>query len=222
MLPERTLTREDYETGFSYGLHLVKNAMFWMGGVSASGGSVEWFRSLLSDKALSYEQISQLLSSQEPTPTGIIYIPNMTGSGALIGLKATYGKGHILKAVLEGTAYEMEMIRETAERVAGYSLNNISVVGGGAKNKHWLQIKADVSGTELQIPEQHESALLGAAMMAAVGAGTFESAVQAQAGMSKAELPLTIIPQWENHKSYKRLYGEKYKPLQAAIRKLTP
>lgn len=220
MFQKRPLTQADYESGFSYGMHVIPGSMFWMGGVPASGGSVEWFRTLMADTSLSYEQMAELLATIAQTPTGLIYLPNMTGSGSLIGLSSAHGKGHIIKAVLEGTAYEMQSVREKAEHLLSTSLDSVRVVGGGTKNKAWLQIKADVSGTELLIPDQHESALLGAAILAAAGAGAFDTIVQARSAMCADEQSEAIAPNHLNHDSYKQLYIEKYKPLQSAIRKL--
>jgi xylulokinase len=122
-LEERALTKQDYASGLSFGLHAVPGALFWMGGASASGGSVEWLRGLLGDERepLTYKQVLSLLEQAASDPTGILYYPYLSGSGApwtdaaekasFIGLRARHGKPELLKAVLEGTAYEMELRR---------------------------------------------------------------------------------------------------------------
>jgi sugar (pentulose or hexulose) kinase len=55
---------------------------YWMGGLSSSGGSVEWLRSALGDPELSYTDITNLLEKSDPTPTGILYFPYLAGSGS--------------------------------------------------------------------------------------------------------------------------------------------
>lgn len=48
-LHERALTRQDFEAGLSFGVHIAPKKLFWMGGNSSSGGSIEWLRKQLSD-----------------------------------------------------------------------------------------------------------------------------------------------------------------------------
>src|SRR5690606_38619812 len=87
-LPERPLERADYEAGLSFGLHVAPQRLFWMGGNSASGGSLEWLRHLLADESLSYEEILSLLARTPEEPTGILYYPYLSGSGAPLPMHA--------------------------------------------------------------------------------------------------------------------------------------
>ncbi|WJH34028.1 FGGY family carbohydrate kinase [Paenibacillus sp. CC-CFT747] len=82
ILPDSELSQREYDSGLSYGLHAVQGQRFWMGGISASGGSVEWLRGLLGDDGLSYQELMGLLESGREEPTGILYFPYLSGSGA--------------------------------------------------------------------------------------------------------------------------------------------
>ncbi|MBM7564032.1 FGGY-family carbohydrate kinase [Paenibacillus sacheonensis] len=212
---ERALSEADFASGMSFGRHALPDRMFWMGGHSASGGSVEWLRETIGDGTLSYAAIMKLLSSTGPDPTGILYFPYLSGSGsprmnqaakaAFIGLTAKHGKGDLIKAVLEGNAYQVELMRRSAERIGGSPIERMKVVGGGAKNEVWLQIKADVSGAELIVPGTAEATLLGAALSAGVGAGVYGSFREAANAVCCPD-GKRYVPDPDRHARYRQCY----------------
>lgn len=227
-MEEKPLGRKEFESGLSFGCHVAKDRYFWMGGNSSSGGSVEWLRTQLSEEQMSYERLLALLEETESGPTGILYYPYLSGSGApapetrakaaFIGLSKEHGQGDIIKAVLEGTAYQLEAIRRSAEEIAGSPIERLQVVGGGTRNKHWLQVKADVSDFILELPPIPEATLLGAAMAAGIGAGVYESAEAAAAAIDKNGTgKVTADP--GRHEAYQKLYTTGYAALQEPLRR---
>jgi sugar (pentulose or hexulose) kinase len=228
-LTPRPLGEAEYKSGLSFGCHIAKDYYFWMGGNSASGGSVEWIRAQIDDPPMSYEVLLDLLKRTEGEgPTGILYYPYLSGSGApvpdskakaaFIGLSKEHGKAEIVKAVLEGTAYQLESIRRAAAQISGSVIEKLLVIGGGTRNPTWLQIKADVSDCELQLPPIPEATMLGAAMAAGIGAGIYASAEQAVGSISKKDSRI-VSPDKRTHESYRKLYEEGYMPLQTPLRK---
>lgn len=228
-LNERELGEEEYSSGLSYGRHVFEGKFFWMGGLSASGGSIEWLRKQLGTEPLSYREINDLLEKTGPGPTGIIYFPYLSGSGAplpdprvrgaFLGLKAEHGKGDLLKAVLEGTAFEMESIRRAARKVLDKDIEEFVAVGGGTRNKTWMKIKASISDCIINIPPLNEATLLGAALVAAIGAGVFSSVREAIANLSFKNDMEVVTPVEEIKGSYARIYEKEYLELQKPIRK---
>ncbi|CAM3626544.1 FGGY-family carbohydrate kinase [Marinicrinis lubricantis] len=226
-LEEKTLGAKEYAAGMSFGVHIAKNRMFWMGGNTSSGGSVEWLRTLLADDQLTYEKLLQLLTQVKEAPTGILYYPYLAGSGApnpdaltrasFIGLGKAHGKPDLIKAVLEGTAYQLQAIREEAEEITGRDIHSLVVVGGGTRNPHWLQVKADVLNCRLHIPPIPEASLLGAALAAGIGAGMYKDAEEAAAALAPGEMN-TIEPNGQRHAVYQTLYMNGYKALQQPLR----
>lgn len=225
-LGTRALGMNDYHSGLAFGRHPLANQMFWMGGHSASGGSVEWLRDLLDAGHLSYSDILGLLDQVDSGPTGILYYPYLSGCGApapnaiaqaaWIGLTARHQRGDMFKAILEGNAYHMEWLRLEAEKVSGDTIHKLVVVGGGAKNRHWLQIKADVSGIELHHPDLPEATLLGAALTAGVGAGVYASFEEAMrvvpaGGIQNYKADLA------NHDRYQYIYQHGFAHLRPKI-----
>ncbi|RAV12478.1 FGGY-family carbohydrate kinase [Paenibacillus contaminans] len=225
-LEERPLTRKQFDSGLSYGCHVVPDRHFWMGGNSASGGSIEWLRAQFGEEPMSYEQLIKLLDAVKPGPTGILYYPYLSGSGApspnprakaaFIGFTGKQGKGELIKAVLEGTAYQLQLIRRSAEEIAGSPIGTLLVVGGGTRNRQWLQVKADVLNCSLEVPPIEEATLLGAAMAAGIGCGVYgspEEAVKAVRTSGSARIEADV----ERHEAYRKLYDEGYVPMLGAL-----
>src|SRR5215216_3365620 len=225
-LPERLLIEDDFHSGLIYGCHVASGCGYWLGSLSASGGSVEWLRSQLGHQRLSYDEIDALLASAGPEPTGILYFPYLVGSGpphtdplirgALIGLSASHTRADLLKAVLEGTVYEVEFIRQTGEHITGQPIPALVTAGGGTRNRAWLQIKADVSGCRIEASAEPEATLLGAALVAAIGSGLYASEAEAFNGLCLKPVEV-FLPDGERHAVYRRLYEQGYLRLQEAL-----
>lgn len=226
---ERKLTEEDFAAGISFGCHIAGGRMFWMGGNSASGGSIEWLRGQLGGTSpLEYAEILSLLDSAKSLlPTGILYYPYLSGSGApypdakakaaFIGLAKEHGKADLLYAVLEGTAYQLETIRRKAERIAGHAIDTLSVVGGGRRIRQWLQVKADITNCRLELPDINEATMLGAAMAAGIGCGVYGTAEEAAAAI-KLERAQTVEPNASMHRKYQHFFEAGYEQLQEPLR----
>ena len=228
VLDELRVDRLAADSGLSIVPHVLPNRFCWLGGISASGGSVEWLRAQIG-LAGSYDDMLDLLGDAEPDPTGILYFPYLAGSGApnpdqdvraaLVGLAAEDTGSRLLKAVIEGTCFEAETIRRAGEQLTGRPHSDLIAVGGGAKNHVWLQIKADVTGCACRAPELPEATALGAALTAGLGAGLLRDleAVQSIAGAA-ARVGSTFSPDVGRHHTYRRLLEEDYLRLQAPLR----
>jgi sugar (pentulose or hexulose) kinase len=203
----------EVDSGLLFGCHVIPDHTYWMGSVSASGGSVEWLRGLFG--GLSYDAIESLLDEVEE-PSGIFYFPYLAGSRAdsrakasFIGLASGHQQAHVLKAALEGTAYEIEHLRQTVKQITRRDVARLVAVGGGTRSKQWMQIKADVSGCAYQIFHTPEAALLGAALVAGIGAAIYPDAAGALRQIS-GQLMTTIQPNLEKHRIYCQLFEEGY------------
>jgi sugar (pentulose or hexulose) kinase len=226
-LAERPLGEAELASGLTYGAHVVPGLLYWMGGLSASGGSIEWLRGILRDPPLSYEDLDALLAHGLDQPGEIIYFPYLTGSGAphtdpatrggFVGLRADHKRADLVRAVLEGTAYELEFIRRAAEAVLGQPIRTIQTAGGGTRNQRWLQIKADVSNCHYEALPVADATVLGAALVAGLGEGIFADAAQA-ASVVAAGRHTRLQPRFDVHQRYARLYEEGYLIFQAPLR----
>lgn len=221
--PQRALTSADYASGLSTGCHAASGWMYWLGSMSTSGGSIEWIRQLFNNETLTYHELTGLLQQARSTPTGILFMPHLLGSGAphsdsrmrgaWVGLKSQHGCADLAKAVLEGTAYEAELMRRAGEAMTGQSITMLTAAGGGTRNPIWMQIKADVCGCPIRILEEPEAALVGAARSAAEGSGIpcdFQPAAST-----------VIEPDMQRHVLYRELFEEGYQTLFEPLRRIS-
>lgn len=226
-LDKELLGAEEYHSGLVFGRHVAGGGFYWMGGMSASGGSIEWLRSVLGDPPLSYQELVNLLEMVPPESTGILYFPYLSSSGsphtdilargAFVGLTINHTRSDLIKAVLEGTAYEAEFIRRAAQVILDKEINFITASGGGTRIQPWMQIKADVSGCTIDVPATSEAALLGAALVAGIGVGVYTDADEARS-MIRTEPGRVYQSNDSINLTYRRLYEEGFLPLQAPIR----
>lgn len=148
-----------------------------------SGGNFRWFRDQFA-KGESYAVLDAEASPIPPGAEGLTFLPSLMGAmaptwseaarGTYAGFTLAHTRGHFVRALLEGSAYAVRDIT-TQMQVAGMELRELRVVGGGAKSPLWNQIKADVTGLPVNVPEITETTALGAAFLALVGIGAYAS-----------------------------------------------
>lgn len=228
-LPKRQLTISDYQSNLSYGCHVVEGLYYWLGGLSSSGGSIEWLRTLFGKEQLTYKQLDELLDQRDYEPTEILYFPYLLGGSssslnrnisaaraAFVGLGTHHRQADLVKAVLQGTAYEMERVRRTAQKVMDAPIERVIAAGGGTRNALWIQIKTDVSNCVFDVIPFSEITLLGAAMIAGIGTGAFANVDQAIRAMVDCNLH-TYRPTPERHARFKQLYEHGFLELQTPL-----
>ena len=121
---------------------------------------------------------------------GVIFIPSFvkeTGPakrygtlGTILGLTLRTSRGQMLRSVLEGLSFQLRHALEILEREIIAEIRGIRVVGGGAMNPLWNQIRADVTGLPVITTEQKEYTALGAALMAFIWTGFYKSLEEAK------------------------------------------
>jgi xylulokinase len=122
--------------------------------------------------------------------------------GTLYGLTLAHRRGDLVRAFLEGCAYQL---RHIVRALPGTSPKEVVVVGGGARSALWLQIIADVLGVSLLVPLVPEAGALGAAILAGVGLGVYPSAQEAAARLVK--IARRIKPDASRQESYDQSYA---------------
>jgi xylulokinase len=156
----------------------------------------------------------RLLAEMPDGPSGIVVLPHFTTTGPpefiddscgiIAGLHLDTSRGRILKGVLEGTTFYLREITD-ALPAAGLNIAEYTAVGGGAKSAAWVQLSADIMGVPFRVPEVTEAGALGAALIAGVGTGVYESygdAVSAAVRISQA-----FEPDAAAHERYGPLYA---------------
>lgn len=189
------LDRPDFDETFMNRCHVIPGRWLAHGAMSTPGAALDWLRNQVWPELCSCEQLERLASESEPGARGLVFLPYLAGerspiwdpeaSGAWVGLRLDTGREDMARAVMEGAAFGLRQILERAERKWGWRPARLLNVGGGARSRLWMQIKADVMNLEYQAAEVPDAAALGAAMLGGIAAGVF-------AGPQDPSLPLAI------------------------------
>jgi sugar (pentulose or hexulose) kinase len=223
-----SLGPDDLRTGLALVPHALPGRFCWLGGLSAAGGSIEWLRRVTGAESVSYQQLATELAQTEPGPTDVLYFPYLLGRGAprpdrlaraaFIGIDMAHGRAVLLKAVIQGLAFEGETLRRAVERAAGRPATELIALGGGVRNRAWLQAKANVAGRGFVVPAVPEPAALGAAFAAGLGSGTLTGVSEVIASASRHRAAgFTIEPDTHWSDAYRSLYERSYLPFTAQL-----
>ena len=152
------------------------------GPTQAGGASIAWVAAMLGRSA---DDISALASLSDPARTAPIFLPHLQGERAPLwdiaarasfsGLDASMGAPEMARAVLEGVAYSVKLLLGALETSSGVATKRLHHAGGGARSDLWCQIRADILNREIARKADLDSGVVGAAILAGVGAGLFAS-----------------------------------------------
>jgi xylulokinase len=117
----------------------------------------------------------------------------------------------VIRAILEGVAFSLRD-SFTLFGEMGVPVNNVRLGGGGARSRLWRQIQADVYGKEVEIVEAEEGAAYGAAILAGVGAGMWNSVDEACAAVVRVAARVkpakdNIATLNKSYQAYRKVYG---------------
>jgi glycerol kinase len=148
------------------------------GSIFVTGAAVQWLRDGLQIVGTAAETaaIAGAVSSSE----GAVFVPALTGLGAphwdphargsIFGITRGTTRGHLVRATLEAIAFEVRDVLETMPRLA-----SLRVDGGAADNNLLCQVQADQVGVPVERPRIVETTALGAAFLAGLGTGVWDS-----------------------------------------------
>lgn len=170
--------------------HAVPGQWHVMGVTQAAGLSLRWFRDHFDvavdahDGRDPYDRLTQEALRAPPGADGVLWAPYLMGErtphldaharAALVGLSASHTRAHIIRAVLEGVAFSLRDSLTILEEMR-VPVESIRLGGGGARSGLWQQIQADIYGRRVELLTAEEGAAYGAALLAGVGAGAWES-----------------------------------------------
>ncbi|WP_238860092.1 MULTISPECIES: FGGY-family carbohydrate kinase [unclassified Clostridium] len=203
------------------GFHVIPNAWLLQGG-TVGGGSLKWFRNEFGEYEKhmeeqtgenSFDALVNKAKGVNIGADGVIYLPYMAGErspiwdkhakGVFYGLGYDKTKGHIVRSILEGTAYSLEHNLQTAKEV-NVDVEELIAIGGAANSLTWTQIKSDVTGKRIKVPTSDTATTLGAAILAGVGTGLYKD--YREAVQRTIKITRVHEPNMEAHEIYKRYY----------------
>ena len=153
------------------------------GSIFVAGSVVQWLRDGLGIIKSSSEV--EELAASVPDNGGVYFVPALTGLGAphwdqyakgsIYGISRGTTAAHIARAALEGIAFQTMDIVNAMQKDAGITLKELKVDGGASRNNLLMQFQADVLGTSVIRPTVTETTALGAAYLAGLAVGYWES-----------------------------------------------
>lgn len=186
-------------------------------GLSASGGLTVWLRDIA---GRDFETLIAEASQTPPGAGGLVVLPffgvarspifDPLARGAIFGLTLSHGRGHLYRALLEGSAYEVRHNLEVMA-AAGAAPDRLTAVGGGTKSDLWTQVVSDITGLRQVIPAVTIGASYGDALLAGDGAGLVASDARWNAPAA------TLQPDEQARARYDELY-QVYRSLYPATR----
>lgn len=175
--------KKDFAGKVHFFNHAHPGAFYAMGVTLAAGYSLSWFKDSLAPE-LSFDEMLKPVADLPPGADGLLFTPYLVGErtphadsairASFIGLSGTHRREHMARAVMEGITFSLAESLELF-RQAGINTRRIISIGGGAKNPVWLQMQADIFNTPVVSLKNEQGPAMGAAMMAAVGSGWFDS-----------------------------------------------
>lgn len=193
------------------------------GAMNATGRALAWLGEVSGgpDGPVPMDRLIAEAAAVPPGAEGVIFLPYLSGErspiwdpharGVFAGLTVAHGRGHLARAVLEGAAFALRHVAEPI-LAAGVPVRSMVVSGTTGATRAWSVMKADITGFPVAIPEVPETALMGATILAALGAGAWPDPVAAIGGMVR------IAERIDPDPSHAGLYAARY----AAYRALYP
>ena len=164
----------DPEGGVAYALE---------GSVFIAGAAIQWLRDGLG--LLGHAHESEAMARSLPDNQGVYLVPAFVGLGAphwepdargmLVGLTRGTTRAHVVRAALEAMAYATADVLEAMEADSGVTTTELRVDGGAALNDWLMEFQAGVVGVPVRRPAVVETTALGAAGLAGIATGVWDS-----------------------------------------------
>ncbi len=191
------------------------------GNIDSSGGAFRWLRDNIAKKETDvargqgqdeYAYLCELADKTAVGADGLLFFPYLMGErtmgsansrGCFIGMNLGTEVGHMVRAVLEGIAFEHKRTIDIFEK-NGKEITEVYHTAGGAKGDFWNQIKADIYEKPLHTLEFDEGGVLGVAILGGVATGLYKDEIEAAEAVMK--IKKTYLPNPDNAARYRELY----------------
>ena len=189
------------------GLHSVGAAM------AATGRALDWFREAIVGGDVTIERLLVEAAATPPGADGLVFLPYLAGerspiwdptaTGVFAGLTLSHGRGHLARAIIEASALAIRHVA-TPMLEAGVTVTAMRACGGPARSDAWNQVKADVTGFPVLVPDVLETAVLGSAILGSVGIGAHGDVRAAVGAMTRIDHRIEPRPEFADR------YGQSF------------
>ena len=153
------------------------------GSIFVAGAAIQWLRDQLDVLTSAKESYQYAVSV--PDTAGAYVVPAFAGLGAphwdqhargcVVGITRSFCRAHLVRATLESLAYQTYDICKAMEQDSGIPITALKVDGGACSNNFLMQFQSDILGTDVHRPQCIETTALGAAYLAGLAVGYWES-----------------------------------------------
>lgn len=198
----------------------------------AAGSNIEWLMNQFFKKEHEeygddiYRYMDEQIAKIPPGSDSLICTPWMQGErcpvsstttrATLFNINEGHTRLHLMRAVYEGIGYNLRWILENFKKDYKFGCHSFRIIGGGALDEVWMQIIADITGTEFGVLENPRNAgALGGAIIALIGLGELDGFEEAY---KFAKVTKTYTPDPTNHDVYSKMFRS-YKEIYYGLRK---
>ncbi len=185
-----TNTRPDQTGRADLSPHVIPEQYLYDLAMPGTGSSLRWFRDTFAEpgrgRGMTYEEIIDKAADAPVGADGLVFCPYLEGlprsheaAGAFLSILPHHKYAHFARAVLEAVAYQYPAALAEQARYEQRQPECLTLVDEEASSSLWNQVKADVTGKPIRIPQILRASALGASMLAGLAAGTLESPSQA-------------------------------------------
>lgn len=190
------------------------------GGQTSTGSVVAWFKRHFA-AGMSWDELNAQAAAVAPGAEGLLVLDHFQGNrtpytdalsrGAVTGLTLKHTPAHVFRAIVEGICLGTRLVTDSFGQA--FTPKRIVLAGGASNSPLWLQIHADTLGLPIELTEVADAPALGCAILAAHGAGRFDSIEQGCAAMVRPraviepDLSRTRFYDGDMLPRYRQLYG---------------
>ncbi len=182
------------------------------GSIFVAGAAIQWLRDEM--RLIDSAADSEYMATKVPDSNGCYVVPAFTGLGApywdqyargtVVGITRGVNKYHLIRATLESIAYQTRDVLQVMEEDSQIALGTLKVDGGACANNFLMQFQSDIIGVPVQRPRCIETTALGAAYLAGLAVGFWQSREDI---LQNGQVERTFLPQMDEEQRKTRIAG---------------
>ncbi len=203
----------------SPGIHPAKGLYGVMATLISAGSALKWYKNIID---VDYSDIDRGAAKRRESARNLLFAPYLAGAGfphedrgakaRIVGLELSHDKYDIALALMEGVAFEAKTVLEEYKKF-GCEISKLIMTGRTAHSDVWRGLVRDITDCEILITDEPDTCCVGAAVLAAVGAGIYKDFSEACSSMvkiSKKDIPISENVDFyrEKYKRYKECFGD--------------